>query len=96
MVLDDRIGFTIRYEGRYLLFILGAMVFMNYVYYGIFLVISVFSCWYLYQLLEKYLNKATMLVQIAEDSRAKFLEIFLQVLNGALVYKMTDKATKKL
>lgn len=96
MVLDDRIGFTIRYEGRYLLFILGAMLIMNYVYYGIFLVITVFSCWYLYRLLERYLNKATVLVQIAEESRAKFVTIFLQVLNGAMLYKMTEKATARL
>lgn len=46
-----------------LLFILGGLLIMNYVYYGIFLLLSIFIFVYLYQLLKNYLKVTTVIIQ---------------------------------
>lgn len=63
MILDDKLNESMHGGIESLLFILGGLLIMNYVYYGIFLLLSIFIFVYLYQLLKNYLKVTTVIIQ---------------------------------
>ena len=91
MVMDDKLNFSIHGLLVSILMIFGGMLIMNYVYYGVFFIISIFIFMYLYSLLKTYLSVASVLLQMAEKSRAELIRTYMNALKGSVLFRSLGK-----
>jgi hypothetical protein len=57
---------------------------MNYVYYGVFFVFSIFIALFLMSLLRKYISVTTIILQMRERNRAKLVQVYMKSLEGVI------------
>jgi hypothetical protein len=62
IVIDDKLNDSIREGLDALIYILGAMAVLTYVYYGIFAVFGLISLFVLYKILRKFLSVTVPIV----------------------------------
>ena len=92
MVLDSKLSVSM-YSGIVsLLLIFSGMLIMNYVYYGIFFVLSIGIFYYLYYLLQKYLWVIVHVLQFRDRSRSKLVYTYVKTLNAVITLRGIGKS----
>lgn len=92
MILDDKLNESIHGGLESMLFIFGGMLIMNYVYYGIFFILSIFIFVYLYHLLKNYLKVTTVIIQQREKTRAKLMSTYMKSLESLIIFRGIGKS----
>jgi ABC-type multidrug transport system fused ATPase/permease subunit len=92
MVLDDKLNESIRDGMESIFYIIGGLVIMNYVYYGIFLVVSIVAFVILYRILKEYLRVTIPIVQQRERARIKVIEYYMKTQERMISFRGIGKA----
>lgn len=79
IVVDDKLNDSIRECLEALIYMLGAMAVLTYVYYGIFAVFGLISIFVLYKILRKFLSVTVPIVQFRERCRIHVIEYFIKI-----------------